>query len=265
MNEHRTEQQLIDYAFDLASEAVTQQTRTHLDQCQACRRKLDELKAKFATLDLLRGQIEVSSDLLDQTVRAATAAPRRILPFRHTPWLGAAAAVIVLGISLLVIPNFAPDQAPPPEPASRQTLEDKGVPQAGTEAPRPEEPGFYAPAEKEVAQGAPAPADATRGRRADAAPPVAARPARSLMVAKVEKRDEEVAQAIDDKPPFAPASAIELVVLPRRQDVQLTVYNAADLTLVRERRNLTLKRGWNWLQFMWAQTLIDPTSLTLEP
>jgi hypothetical protein len=37
------------------------------------------------------------------------------------------------------------------------------------------------------------------------------------------------------------------------------------LTLVRERRNLTMKKGWNWLQFMWANTLIDPTSLSLEP
>ena len=70
---------------------------------------------------------------------------------------------------------------------------------------------------------------------------------------------------IAEKPPFAPASAIELVVLPRRENVQLTIYNGADLTLVRERRNLTLKRGWNWLQFMWANTLIDPTSLSLEP
>jgi hypothetical protein len=26
-----------------------------------------------------------------------------------------------------------------------------------------------------------------------------------------------------------------------------------------------MKRGWNWLQFMWANTLIDPTSLTLRP
>jgi len=70
---------------------------------------------------------------------------------------------------------------------------------------------------------------------------------------------------ISTEPPFAPASAIELVVLPRRESVQLTVYNSADLTLVRERRNLTLKRGWNWLQFMWANTLIDPTSLHLKP
>ena len=68
-----------------------------------------------------------------------------------------------------------------------------------------------------------------------------------------------------DNPPFAPASAIELVVLPRRDNVQITIYNSADLTLVRERRNLTLKKGWNWLQFMWANTLIDPTSLHLEP
>jgi hypothetical protein len=68
-----------------------------------------------------------------------------------------------------------------------------------------------------------------------------------------------------DKPPFAPASAIELNVLPRREDLQLTIYNSADLTLVREKRHLTLKKGWNWLQFMWANTLIDPTSLHLEP
>ncbi len=72
-------------------------------------------------------------------------------------------------------------------------------------------------------------------------------------------------ELISDQPPFAPASAIELVTLPRRESVQLTIYNSADLTLVRERRNLTLKAGWNWLQFMWANTLIDPTSLSLEP
>ncbi|MDF7799679.1 DUF4139 domain-containing protein [Pontiellaceae bacterium B1224] len=65
--------------------------------------------------------------------------------------------------------------------------------------------------------------------------------------------------------PFAPASNIELNVLPRRDEVQLTIYNAEDLTLVREKRKLTLKRGWNWLQFMWSNTLIDPTSLELTP
>jgi len=76
---------------------------------------------------------------------------------------------------------------------------------------------------------------------------------------------ESVVAKISEKPPFAPASAIELVTLPRRDSVQLTIYNSADLTLVREKRNLTLKQGWNWLQLMWANTLIDPTSLSLEP
>ncbi len=65
--------------------------------------------------------------------------------------------------------------------------------------------------------------------------------------------------------PFAPGSNIELNVLPTRENVQLTIYNSADLTLVREQRNLTMKKGWNWLQFMWANTLIDPTSLRIEP
>lgn len=68
-----------------------------------------------------------------------------------------------------------------------------------------------------------------------------------------------------EEQPFAPASNIELNVLPKRDAVQLTIYNAEDLTLVRETRKLTLKRGWNWLQFMWSNTLIDPTSLELEP
>jgi len=58
---------------------------------------------------------------------------------------------------------------------------------------------------------------------------------------------------------------VDLVTLPSRDKVQLTIYNSADLTLVRESRNLTLKNGWNWLQLAWANTLIDPTSLTLEP
>jgi len=71
--------------------------------------------------------------------------------------------------------------------------------------------------------------------------------------------------AVSDERPFVPASNIELVTLPRRESVQLTIYNSADLTLVREQRNLTMKTGWNWLQFMWAKILIDPTSLYLQP
>ena len=58
---------------------------------------------------------------------------------------------------------------------------------------------------------------------------------------------------------------VDLVTLPGRDTVQLTIYNSADLTLVRESRLLTLKKGVNRLQFSWANTLIDPTSLELAP
>ncbi|MCM8825366.1 MAG: hypothetical protein NC937_04370, partial [Candidatus Omnitrophica bacterium] len=58
---------------------------------------------------------------------------------------------------------------------------------------------------------------------------------------------------------------IDLVTLPDREKVQLTIYNSADLTFVRENRTLTMKKGENKLQFSWANTLIDPTSLELYP
>lgn len=58
---------------------------------------------------------------------------------------------------------------------------------------------------------------------------------------------------------------VDLVTLPTRDTVQLTIYNSADMTLVRESRALTLKDGENKLQFSWANTLIDPTSLEMLP
>jgi hypothetical protein len=63
---------------------------------------------------------------------------------------------------------------------------------------------------------------------------------------------------------FAEAK-VDLVTLPSRDTVQLTIYNSADMTLVRESRALTLKDGENKLQFSWANTLIDPTSLEMLP
>ena len=57
---------------------------------------------------------------------------------------------------------------------------------------------------------------------------------------------------------------IDLVTLPARDKTQLTIYNSADLTLVREQRTLTLKKGINRLEFGWENTLIDPTSVQLN-
>ena len=60
----------------------------------------------------------------------------------------------------------------------------------------------------------------------------------------------------------APAqAAVDLVTVPTREATQLTIYNSEDITMVREHRLLTVKQGVNRIQFSWANTLIDPTSI----
>jgi hypothetical protein len=58
---------------------------------------------------------------------------------------------------------------------------------------------------------------------------------------------------------------VDLVTLPSRYSVQLTIYNSEDLTLVKETRFVTMKKGVNQMQFSWANTLIDPTSVEFRP
>ena len=54
---------------------------------------------------------------------------------------------------------------------------------------------------------------------------------------------------------------INVDTVPDRDSVQLTIYNSVDLTMVRETRFLTFRKGVNHLEFSWANTLIDPTSV----
>src|SRR5205807_10463974 len=60
------------------------------------------------------------------------------------------------------------------------------------------------------------------------------------------------------------ARNVDLSTVPRRDTVSLTIYNSEDLTLVRETRTVTFKKGANPLQFSWAQTRIDPTSVQIR-
>ena len=60
---------------------------------------------------------------------------------------------------------------------------------------------------------------------------------------------------------FFAAARVNVVTLPDRDTVQLTIYNSVDLTLVKETRHLTFRKGLNKLEFSWANTLIDPTSV----
>jgi len=61
----------------------------------------------------------------------------------------------------------------------------------------------------------------------------------------------------------ARAENVDLSTVPKRNAVQLKIYNSEDLTLVRETRVVTFKKGINPLQFSWANTLIDPSSVEL--
>jgi len=60
------------------------------------------------------------------------------------------------------------------------------------------------------------------------------------------------------------AKNIDLSTVPDRASVQLTIYNSEDITLVRERRAVSFKKGANPLQFSWAGTRIDPSSVELR-
>src|SRR5215208_5500584 len=64
--------------------------------------------------------------------------------------------------------------------------------------------------------------------------------------------------------PFAHAKNVDLSTVPKRNTVALTIYNSEDITLVRETRTVTFKKGVNPLQFSWANTLIDPSSVELK-
>jgi hypothetical protein len=63
---------------------------------------------------------------------------------------------------------------------------------------------------------------------------------------------------------FAHANNVDLSTVPKRDSVQLTIYNSEDLTLIRETRTVTFKKGMNPLEFSWANTLIDPSSVELK-
>jgi len=254
---HLTEKELIEYQFKLAPEAQIKEAAEHIECCGQCRGNLEKLKRKYAALDLLQDEAKISEDLIKRvTEQAGKPLRKKIAWFKRPVWMSSAAAVLLVGL-ILVANQLSNDgtkkreiaKQPMPTTVDKKELRgSKSIAPTMEAASRPE-------------------MSSTRNLQKDAS-------GKATFAMKPEKEsDDKYAAAISEdaeavvpeQPPFAPASAIELVTLPRRDKVQLTIYNSADMTLVRERRNLTMKKGWNWLQFMWANTLIDPTSLSLEP
>ncbi len=240
---HLNEDKLIQYAFDLMDEGGKNAAQRHLDECGDCAEALKILQAKFAMMDTLNADEAPADDLIARTLKSTT--QHTVTPsggLRRSAFaLTAAAAVAIVCILLL-------DDLPNPQ------VREPGISKDRTLIAKLDTPGnppdLTAPPPSKgvelLKSSPPAKGEYPEGGRG--------------FDVRVVSADE-----IPDAPPFAPASAIELVVLPKPDKTQVTIYNSADLTLVRDTRKLTLKPGWNWIQFMWANTQIDPTSLSLTP
>jgi len=271
MKRHLTEKQLLKYQFELGSDNQVQAYGKHLEGCPQCREHLGQLKGRFAALELLRDDTPVPEELiLRATERAGQSSSASVaVSFRRYRLIGAVAAMLLVALALFYGPDMIGERTDRRQYARRleprDTAEGMPIDQRGETDVK----GYTVVGGSDREKKG-------KGRDLSVAPP--AESAFAFDAGQTAKEQERLAgdlsrlrtdgtadQPISEQAPFAPASAIELVTLPRRDKVQLTIYNSADLTLVREQRNLTLKRGWNWLQFMWANTLIDPTSLSLEP
>jgi hypothetical protein len=247
MENHLTENELIEYQFKLDSQEQQNISSEHLAGCAKCRQRLEKLIKKFAALDLLREDAHVSEELISQVMaQAKQPARQKVVPLYKSPWMGAVAAALVVCF-MLIMTNLNTEKSTRKQFAAEPESKSKTI---------NKKPG---------AKGEASTALPTKTVVKETSHTIAPNKGRTRDAVTDEVAGSFASKPIPEQPPFAPASAIELVTLPRRDKVQLTIYNSADLTLVRERRNLTLKKGWNWLQFMWANTLIDPTSLSLEP
>ncbi|MCF7957305.1 MAG: hypothetical protein K9M57_02520 [Phycisphaerae bacterium] len=259
---HLKNEQLIKYQFKLVSNEKYRAMDDHLAGCQACRAKLDELHGKLSPLSLLQGDPEVPESLISQTLAHVKSAPAAKSIFKfNLGWLSAAAAVLAVAGGLKIAQMMNDPGPEKPLPGTEYALNEPGN-QDGPANRRNSGTEGVDQIRKDLNDS-----PSARISGGSANPMARALPAPGLAGIPLMKSPKNVAieDYVPDTEPFAPASNIELVTLPRREDVQLTIYNSADLTLVRERRNLTMNTGWNWLQYMWANTLIDPTSLSLEP
>ena len=103
MKRHLTERELIEYRFRLSSDDQVSTSVEHLVDCAECRERLEKLNRKFAALDLLREDINAPEELISQAVeQAKQPAPRKVIAFSKYRWVGAAAAVLVVGFVILI-------------------------------------------------------------------------------------------------------------------------------------------------------------------
>ena len=239
MENHLTENELIEYRFGLSSQEQQSIFSEHLTGCVECREHLEKLNKKFAALDLLQEDAHVPEALISEVLeQAGQPARRKVVPFYKSPWIGAVAAALVVCFVLLMS-NLNIDKSTrrqfAREPKSEVRIVSKES-EAKGEADA-DSPMRMVAQDTEAKMGISA---ASKPAQEEAATRIVAKETSDMIaptkgpardIAAVEAEIVPASKPIPDQPPFAPASAIELVTLPRRDKVQLTIYNSADLTL----------------------------------
>ena len=103
MKPHLTERQLIEYQFELVSDVRMEEIARHLQDCARCQSRLEQLKRKFEALELLREEFEPSEDLISRVLaETSRPIPTKVVSFRRPAWIGAAAAMLLIGGLLFV-------------------------------------------------------------------------------------------------------------------------------------------------------------------
>ncbi len=202
MNPHLTEQQLLDYQFDLLDPAPHAAAARHLEDCAVCRQLADQTRRKMGALDVLKGLPVLPEDLVADTLQQLKAR-RTIKPAIRFPrpaaWVGvaAAAALVLILFHAHVIRRPAADSAPRLAMRSAHVRYELAPPPA---APEPV---------ADVLGGAAAPAEVAAVATAPAAPPP--------MLAKAAPRaDGDLARAVRPKtaakvaPLTIPAEPVQL-------------------------------------------------------
>ena len=260
-----TEDILLQYIFNLLDDKQTEYVTQQLTQDKTLKAKYDLLQSKFKQLDTVADDYTVNDALISKTLATTFNTNNRsksifIRHFRNPFLISSVAAIVVICVGLFGLwLNQTPDNSSdktqtfatakdamdaPLESQSDNSMKSRG---SGDSLLKGTEQKSFARLSESATTTSHVPATL------------------SMAPDSYSTIDDSNNQDSFSKRPFAPASKIELNVLPNRDSVQLTIYNSEDLTLVREKRRITLKHGWNWIQFMWANTLIDPTSLNLEP
>ncbi|MHC4727688.1 MAG: DUF4139 domain-containing protein [Planctomycetota bacterium] len=227
---HLTEKELIEYQFKLASDAQMKEATEHIEGCADCRGNLEKLQRKYAALDLLGEKTEISEDLISRvTEQASKPVLKKITWFKRPVWMSSVAAVLIVGLVLVATQlnddrikqrEIAKQPMPTADKMELRSSQSIAPTQEIEVASKPERTPTEA-----LHKGVSRKATLAMEPLKEAADKKEAADMYTVM-------DKAADDAVSEQPPFAPASAIELVTLPRRDKVQLTIYNSAFRTSI---------------------------------